>query len=84
MLGATETTRFPDAAPEGTVITMDVALHELIDTVAPFNVTTLPFWVVPNPVPLIVIWVPTEPVVAEIEVMAGVSPSRSRRYRTWL
>jgi hypothetical protein len=71
MLGATATTRFPDVAPAEIVSTMDVALHELIGTVAPFNVRTLPFCKVPNPVPVIVTWLPIDPVVAETAVIAG-------------
>ena len=39
---ATETTSGPDVAPDGIVMEMDVALHELMVTGAPFRFTTLP------------------------------------------
>jgi hypothetical protein len=51
MLGATDTTKGPEVAPDGMVMVMDVALQELIVTPAPFSSTTLPPWGVPNPVP---------------------------------
>jgi hypothetical protein len=71
MLGATETITYPDVAPAGTVISIDVALHELIVRGTPLRVTTLPLCVAPKPLPLIVTWLPTVPVVAERFVMTG-------------
>jgi hypothetical protein len=37
MLGATATANNPDVAPEGIVVVMDVALHELIVNAALFK-----------------------------------------------
>jgi hypothetical protein len=54
MLGATDTTKFPDEAPAGIVMLMEVPLHELMVTGAEFKVTILPFCALPKPVPLIV------------------------------
>jgi hypothetical protein len=42
MLGATDTTMYPDAAPAGMVTPMDVLLQELIVNGTAFRVTTLP------------------------------------------
>jgi len=46
-------------------------LQELMVTWPPFSVTTLPLCVAPNPVPEMVTWLPTDPVVAERLVMTG-------------
>jgi len=51
MLGATDTANRPDVAPAGIVMLIDVALHVLIVTTAPFSVTTLFPCRAPNPVP---------------------------------
>jgi hypothetical protein len=48
MLGATDTTIRPDVAPTGIVMLIDVALHVLIVTPAPFSVTTLFPCALPN------------------------------------
>ena len=49
--GATETSNAPDVAPAGIVVVIDVPLHVLIVTAAPFSNTALPPCVPPNPVP---------------------------------
>jgi hypothetical protein len=51
MVGATETNKGPEVAPMGMVIIMDVLLHELMVTAAPFSNTRLPFWELANPEP---------------------------------
>ena len=57
----TVTTIFPVVAPLGTTTTMLVAL-QLVDTpVVPLNFTVLVPWVVPKPVPVMMIEVPTGP-----------------------
>jgi hypothetical protein len=71
MLGATETTIGPDVAPEGMVITMAVALHELTVTVTSLSKTTLLPCTAPKPEPKIATWPPTDPVVAERFVITG-------------
>ena len=43
MLGATETTKGPETAPDGMVMLSEVLLQVLIVTGAPFSVTLLPF-----------------------------------------
>jgi hypothetical protein len=63
MLGATETTIGPDVAPEGIVMMIDVAVQESIVTGAPFSVTRLVPWEVPNPDPEITTWLPIDAVV---------------------
>jgi hypothetical protein len=49
--GATETTIAPVVAPTGIVIVIDVLLHALMVTAAPFSKTPLPPCDPPNPVP---------------------------------
>ena len=49
--GATETSNGPDVAPAGIVIVIDVPLHVLIVTAAPFSSTPLPPCEPPNPEP---------------------------------
>ena len=71
MLGATETTKYPEVAPVGIVVTMDVLPHELIVTGVLFKVTTLLPLEAPKPEPEMTTWLPTEPVVAETPVMRG-------------
>ena len=51
MLGATETTKGPEVAPEGIVIVTAVLLQALIVTGAPFSVTMLLPCVAPKPLP---------------------------------
>ena len=51
MLGATDTAKGPEVAPDGIVMVMDVALQELMVTTAPFSITTLLPCKAPNPVP---------------------------------
>jgi hypothetical protein len=69
--GATETSNAPDVAPAGIVVVIDVPLHVLIVTPAPFSSTVLPPCVPPNPVPAITTWLPIDPVVAETPVITG-------------
>jgi hypothetical protein len=71
MPGATETTMYPDVAPVGIVMVIEVLLHELTVTGALFNITKLPLCELPKLDPLISTWLPTEPVVAETLVMTG-------------
>ena len=71
MLGATETTKCPDAAPVGIVMVIEVALHVLTVTGDAFSVTKLLPWLDPKPEPVITIWLPMGPVVAETPVIAG-------------
>jgi hypothetical protein len=71
MLEASDTTSRPDVAPVGNVKMMDVAVHMSTGTGAPFKATKLPPWLAPKFKPLIVIWLPTDPVVPETPVMAG-------------
>jgi hypothetical protein len=51
MLGATETTMYPDVAPVGIVIVMEVALQELMVIGTAFNDTMLLSSVAPKPEP---------------------------------
>src|SRR4029077_1392266 len=51
MPGPTETTRGPEAAPDGIVMVIDVALQKLTATRAPFSVTMLLPCEAPNPEP---------------------------------
>lgn len=51
MAGATETTRYPDVAPDGIVMLIDEALHELIVTAVALSVTTLVVCDAPKPEP---------------------------------
>ena len=53
MLGATNTANGPEVAPAGIVMLIDVALHELMLTGMPFNITPLLPCVAANPVPVI-------------------------------
>jgi len=62
MLGATESTTGPEVARVAIVMMIDVLLQVLTVTGAPFKVTTLPFWVAPNPEPVISTWLPIDPV----------------------
>src|SRR5215467_15348617 len=71
MLGATVTNRDPVVAPFGIVIVIDVALQLLTVAGAPFNWTALLPCVAPKPEPVIITWLPTDPVVAETAVIAG-------------
>jgi hypothetical protein len=71
MLGATDTTKSPEVAPEGIVTEIDVALHVFTVISAPLSKTRLLPCVDPNPVPVIVTPVPTGPVVADKLDMTG-------------
>jgi hypothetical protein len=71
MLGATETTRYPEVAAEGMVKLIDMLLHELIVMAALFSITRLLPCEAPNPVPEIVTSLPTLPVVAETLEITG-------------
>jgi hypothetical protein len=67
----TRTTTLPVVAPVGTVATMLVADHVVVDAVVPLNVTVLLPFVAPKPLPAIVTDAPTAPVVGERLVMAA-------------
>jgi hypothetical protein len=71
MLGATDTTKSPDVAPLGMVMMIEVVLHESTVTGVSFRRTTLLPWSDPKPDPEITAWLPTDPVVAETDVIAG-------------
>jgi hypothetical protein len=71
MLGATETSKYPEVAPAGIVVTIDVLVHELTVIGAPFSMTKLPPSDAPKPVPVICTWPPIDPVVADTAVIAG-------------
>jgi hypothetical protein len=71
ILGATDTTRDPELAPDGIVTVIDVALQEFTVTAAPFSVTAPLPCVDPNPLPVIVTGLPIAPVVADKPLMAG-------------
>jgi len=51
ILGFTQTAKYPEVAPVGIVIVIDVLLQELIDAGRSFTNTVLAPCVVPNPVP---------------------------------
>lgn len=70
---AVVTTMFPVAVPAGTVQTMVVLLQELAVASIPLNVTVEEPWVAPNPVPLIVMVVPTIATFGETELIAGMA-----------
>ena len=71
MVGATETAKYPEFAPGGIVMLIVVLFQLFTRTGASLSMTKLPLCVFPNPVPVIVTWLPTGPVVAETEVMTG-------------
>jgi hypothetical protein len=71
MVGATETAKGPEVAPDGMVIVMDVAPQELIVAKLPFSVTMLLPWDAPKPVPEITTWLPIAPAVGETLVITG-------------
>jgi hypothetical protein len=71
MVGARETIRGPEVAPVPTVVTIDVSLQDTIVARVVLNVTKLPFCEEPNPLPVIVTWVPTTPDAGETPVIAG-------------
>jgi hypothetical protein len=71
MLGATDTTKYPDVAPAGMLVVTDVSLHEMIVIGAAFNITALLPCVAPKPEPVIITWFPGAPVVADTAVIAG-------------
>ena len=71
MPGAMETTKGPIVAAVGTVVVIDVALQALTVAALSLNRTTPLPAEAPKPVPVIVTWPPTEPVVAETLVIAG-------------
>src|SRR5262249_665610 len=70
-LGATETSSGPEVAPAGTVMAIEGSLQELTVTGLPLSVTALPVADVPNPEPVMVTWLPMDPVVADRLVMTG-------------
>ena len=70
-LGATRTTKYPDVAPLGIVMVIDVELHELIVIAVPFRRTRLPVGELPKFDPVMITWLPIDPVVAEREAMTG-------------
>jgi hypothetical protein len=69
--GATDTSNGPDVAPAGIVIVIDVLLQLLIVTAEPFSKTVLLPCGLPNPLPEITTWLPTDPVVAETPLITG-------------
>jgi hypothetical protein len=69
----TVTTTLPVVAALGTGTTMEVALQLVTVAVVPLNVTVLPFWVVPKPVPAMVTDVPTIPEAGDRLVIFGVT-----------
>ena len=71
MAGPTDTTRYPDVAPAGIVIVIELALQELIVAATAFIRAWLLPCDAPNPDPEITIWLPTEAVVAETPVITG-------------
>src|SRR5271169_1398189 len=71
MLGATDTTNGPEAAPAGMVMLIDAALQLLMVTGVPFRSTTLLPCVAPKLEPLTVTWLPINPVVADTLVITG-------------
>jgi hypothetical protein len=70
----TVTTTFPVVAPAGTVVTIDVE-PQPVNAVAgvPLNVTVLVPWVAPKFVPVMVMVVPTAPLLGEIPAILGVT-----------
>jgi len=71
MLGATETDSTPDVAPGGTVTTMEVSLQELIVIGLLLSMTALAPADAPNPEPVMITWLPIDPVSAETLVITG-------------
>src|SRR6267378_5363018 len=74
MLGATDTTKYPDVAPTGIVVVIEVSLHELIVMGVAFNITALlpvPPCVAPKPEPVIITRVPGAPVVPDTAAITG-------------
>ena len=67
----TVTTTDPVVAPEGTIVTMVVALQLVGAAAVPLNVTVLVPWVAPNVVPLIVTESPTTPEVGDRLLIFG-------------
>jgi hypothetical protein len=51
MVGATETVKRPEVAPDGMVTLMDVSIQLLIVTAVPLSVATLLPCIAPNPEP---------------------------------
>jgi hypothetical protein len=71
MLGAMATVRYPEFAPVEIVMLIEVSLQELMVIAASLRSTALLPCVAPNPLPLIVTLLPTDPVVVESPVMTG-------------
>jgi len=71
MDGARVTTNSPEVEAVGTVIVMEVSLHEVTGTAAPFSSTALPPWVTPKPEPESTTVLPTDPVVGEMALNIG-------------
>ena len=71
MLGARDTSRYPEVAPDGIVMMIEVLLQELTVTGTLFKVTKLLPSEEPNAEPVTTTWLPTGPVVAERPVMTG-------------
>jgi hypothetical protein len=69
--GAIETTRYPEVAPGGIVIPIEVSLQELMITGTSFSRATLLPCEAPNPLPAIVTWFPAALVVAETSEITG-------------
>ena len=71
MLGATETTRYPEVAPVGIVIVMEVAVQASTVATIPFRSTMLLPCDAPKFCPLMTTRPPIEPVVPDTLVMTG-------------
>ena len=69
--GATDTTNGPEVAPVGIVMPIEVALQEFTVAAVPFSSTWLLLCVAPKPVPVIITWLPIDPVVAETLLITG-------------
>ena len=71
MLGPTRTAKYPVADPEATVKVTEVLLQEFIVIDTPLNITKLLPCEAPKLDPVIVTWLPIDPVVAERLLMTG-------------
>jgi hypothetical protein len=74
VMPSTVTEMTPVVAPEGTVVTIDVAVELSTVAVTPLNVTVLSIAVVSKFVPWIVTVLPTTPLVGEKPVIVGDRP----------
>jgi hypothetical protein len=77
----TVTTTFPVVAPAGTVAVILLALQLVAVAPVPLNLTVLVPWVVPNPLPAMVIDAPTAPVLGVRLVMLGAAKAAIEKDR---